>query len=147
MSDSLRPHGLCSPWNSPGQNTGVGSLSLLQGIFPRNQTRVSCIAGRFFTNWTMREVDWVTFTLGFPCGSTGKESACNAGDLGSTPGSGRSPGEGNGYPLQYSGLENSINCIVHRVTKSRTRLSDFYYGSWASIIFKASQNILVHSQG
>ena len=45
---------------------------------------------------------------GFPCGSGGKESACNAGDLGSVPGLGRSPGEGNGYPLQYSGLENSV---------------------------------------
>ena len=46
---------------------------------------------------------------GFPCGSVGKESACNAGDLGSVPGLGRSPGEGNGYPLQYSGLENSMD--------------------------------------
>ena len=96
MSDSLQPHGLYSPWNSPGQNTGVGSLSLLQGIFPtqglnpglphfrqilyqlshlgsprilewvaypfssgcswpRNWTRVSCIAGRFFTNWAIGE--------------------------------------------------------------------------------------------
>ena len=96
VSDSLRPPGLYSAWNSPGQNTGVGSLSLLQGIFPtqgsnsglphcgqilyqlshqgsprilewvaypfsrrsswpRNHTRVSCIAGRFFTNWAMRE--------------------------------------------------------------------------------------------
>ena len=96
MSDSLRPHGLYSPWNCPGQNTGMGRLSLLQGIFPsqgsnpgllhcrrilyqlshkrsprilervaypsssgssrpRNQTGVSCIAGGFFTNWTMRE--------------------------------------------------------------------------------------------
>ena len=96
MSDSLRPHGLYSPWSSPGQNTAMGSLSLLQGIFPtqgsipslphcrrilyqlshkgsprilgwvaypfcrgpsqpRNQTRVSCNAGRFFTNWAMRE--------------------------------------------------------------------------------------------
>ena len=96
MSDSLWPHGLYSPWNSPGQNTGVGSLSLLQGIVPtqvlnpgllhcrwilyqlshkespriwqwvtypfssgsswlRNQTGVSCIAGRFFTNWAIRE--------------------------------------------------------------------------------------------
>ena len=95
MSDSLRPHGLYSPWNSPGQNTGVGSLSLLQGIFPtqelnpglphcrwilyqlchqgsprilewviypfsrgssqpRNWTWVSCMAGRFFTNWAIR---------------------------------------------------------------------------------------------
>ena len=97
MSDSLWPHGLFSPWNSPGQNTRVGSLSLLQGIFPtqgpnpglphcrqilyqlshresprilewvaylsssgssqpRNWTGVSCIAGRFFTNWAIREV-------------------------------------------------------------------------------------------
>ena len=46
--------------------------------------------------------------LGFPCGSAGKESACNAGDLGSIPGLGRSPGEGKGYPLQYSGLENFL---------------------------------------
>ena len=94
MSSSLRPHGLCSPWNSSGQDTGVGSLSLLQGIFPtqrsnrgllhcrqilyqlshkgsptilewvaypfsrgssrpRNRTRVSCTAGRFFTNWVI----------------------------------------------------------------------------------------------
>ena len=50
----------------------------------------------------------------------GKESACNAGDLGSTPGLGRSPGEGNSYPLQYSGLENSMDCIVHGVAKSGT---------------------------
>ena len=57
-------------------------------------------------------------------GSDGKESACNAGDLGSIPGLGRSAGEGNGYSLQYSGLENSMDCIVHGVAKSRTRLSD-----------------------
>ena len=96
ISDSLWPRGLYSPWNSPGQNTGVGSLSLLQGIFPsqesnpglprcgqilyqlshkgsrrilewvaypfsrrsswpRNRTGVSCVAGRFFTNWAIRE--------------------------------------------------------------------------------------------
>ena len=101
MSNSLWPHGLYSPWNSPGQNTGVGSLSLLQGIFPtqesnpgllhcrwvlhqlshqgrprilewvtypfsrgsswaRNRTRVSCITGRFFTNWAIREAHIVT---------------------------------------------------------------------------------------
>ena len=53
--------------------------------------------------------------LGFPCGSAGKESTCNVGDLGSIPGLGRSPGEGKGYPLQYSGLENSVGlwgCFV-----------------------------------
>ena len=58
--------------------------------------------------------------LGFLCGSAGKESACNAGDLGSIPGLGRSPGEVKGYPLQYSGLENSMDCIVHGVAKSWT---------------------------
>ena len=50
--------------------------------------------------------------LGFPCGSAGKESASNVGDLGLIPGLKRYPGEGNGYPLQYSGLENSMDCIV-----------------------------------
>ena len=50
---------------------------------------------------------------GFPCGSAGKDSACHVGDLGLIPGLGRSLGEGNGYPLQYSGLENSMDCIVH----------------------------------
>ena len=59
---------------------------------------------------------------GFPGGSTGKESVCNAGDLGSIPGLGRSPGYGNGYQLQYSSLENSMDCIVHGVTESQTRL-------------------------
>ena len=58
--------------------------------------------------------------MGFPWGSVGKESTCNVGDLGLIPGLGRSPGEGIGYPLQYSGLENSIDCVVHGVAKSRT---------------------------
>ena len=49
--------------------------------------------------------------LGFPCGSDGKEFACNVGDPGSIPGLGRSPGEGKVYPLRYSGLENSMDCI------------------------------------
>ena len=53
----------------------------------------------------------------FPCGSAGEESTCNVGDLGSTPGLGRSLGEGKGYPLQYSGLENSMDYIVHGVAK------------------------------
>ena len=104
MSDSLLPHGLYSPWNSPGQNTGVGSVSLFWGIFPtqgsnlgvlhcrqilyqlshkgsprilewvaypfssgsfwpRNRTGVSCIAGRFFTNWAIREALMKTYLL------------------------------------------------------------------------------------
>ena len=59
--------------------------------------------------------------------SASKESACNVGDLGSIPGLGRSPGEGKGYAIQYSGLENSMNCIVHGVAKRQTQLSDFHF--------------------
>ena len=70
------------------------------------------------------------YPKGFPCGSDSKVSACNEGDLGSIPGSGRSPGEGNGNPLQHSCLENPMDrgawwATVHGVAKSRTRLSDF----------------------
>ena len=70
--------------------------------------------------------------LGFSDGSGGKESACNAGDLGSIPGLGRSPGEGNGNPLQYSCLENPMDreawwATVQGVAKSRTRLSDLTF--------------------
>ena len=69
---------------------------------------------------------------GFPGGSEVKASACHAGDLGSIPGSGTSPGEGNGNPLQYSCLENPMDrgawwAVVHGVAKSRTRLSDFTF--------------------
>ena len=62
--------------------------------------------------------------LGCPGGSAGKKSACNVGDLGLIPGLGRSSGEGKGYPLQYSGLENPMDSIVHGVAKSRTQLSN-----------------------
>ena len=65
--------------------------------------------------------------LGFPGGSAGKESSCNVGDLGSIPGLGRSPGEEKGYPLQYFGLENSVDCIVHGMTKSPAQLSDLRF--------------------
>ena len=72
--------------------------------------------------------------MGFPCASAGTESTCNVGDPGSILGLGRSPGEGKGYPLQYSGLENSIDCIVHGDTKSQTQLSDFHFTSWNSVV-------------
>ena len=67
--------------------------------------------------------------LGFPWGSAGKESTCDMGDLGSIPGLGRFPGEGKGYPLQYSGLENSMGSIVQGVTKSWTQLRAFHFTS------------------
>ena len=85
-----------------------------------------------FDSW-VRKICWrrdrlpTPVFLGFPCGSAGKESTCNVGDLGSIPELGRSPGEGKGYPLQYSGLENSMEYIVHGVTKSRTWLSHFHW--------------------
>ena len=56
-----------------------------------------------------------------------KSLPANAGDLGLIPGLGRSPGEGNSYPLQYSGLENSMNCMIHGVTKGQTQLSNFHF--------------------
>ena len=70
--------------------------------------------------------------LGFPNSSDGKESACSAGDLGSVPGLGRSPGEGTGYPPQCSCLENSMDrgawrAIVYKVTNSQTQLSHFHF--------------------
>ena len=70
--------------------------------------------------------------LGFLGGSAGKESACNAGNLGSISGLGGSPEEEKGYLLQYSGLENFMDCIVHGVAKSRTQLSDFHF--WSQVV-------------
>ena len=67
-----------------------------------------------------------TSSSGFSCGSAGKESASSVGDLGLIPGLGRSPEEGKGHPLQYSGQEDSRDCVVHGVTKSQTGLSDFH---------------------
>ena len=95
------------PCPPPGDlpDPGIKPASLMSPVF----------AGEFFTT--------------DPLVAQSEESACNAGDLGSIPGSGRSPGGGNGYPLQYSCLENSMDrgawwAAVHGVTKSRTRLSD-----------------------
>ena len=73
--------------------------------------------------------------LGFPDSSVGKESTCNAGDPGSIPGSGISGGEGIGYPLQYSGLGNSIDCIDHGVTKSQIQLHNFPLQDFSNICY------------
>ena len=85
------------------------------------------------TPWNSNTEGYINciFILGFAGGSDGKESACNAGDLDLTPGSGRVPGEGNGYPLKYSCLENPMDrgawqVTVHGVAKSWTILSDFH---------------------
>ena len=73
-------------------------------------------------------------SLAFPHSLVGKESACNAGDLGSIPGLGRSPGKGKDYPLQYSGLKNSMDYGVHGVAKSRTRRSDSHLALLGALI-------------
>ena len=93
----------------------------------------TCNAGRPQCNSWVRKIHWrrdrlpAPVFLGFPCGSVGKESDCNTGDLGSIPGLGRSPGEGKDCSLQYSGLENSMDCIVHGDAKSQTWLSNFHF--------------------
>ena len=66
---------------------------------------------------SLRFAKYLTGVQGFLCGSAGKESDCDTGDLGSIPGLGRSPGKGKGYPLQYFGLESSMDCTVHGVAE------------------------------
>ena len=126
----IEPRSLAFRWiilpsESPGKplNTGVGSLSLLQGNFLTQELN----PGLLHCSWILFQI-----SFGFPYSSVGKESACNAGDPGLIPGVVRSAGERTGYPLQYSGLENSMDCVVHGVAKSRTQLSDlslhFHFG-------------------
>ena len=76
---------------------------------------------------TPHNLSTILFPWGLPDGSAGKESPCNAGNLGLIPGLERAPGEGKGCPLLYSGLENPMDSMVHAVTKSQTRLSDFHF--------------------
>ena len=82
---------------------------------------------RFKESNTSKQKKHIIIESDFPCGSTGKESTCSVGDQGSIPGLGRSPGEGNGYPLQYSGLENSTDCIAHGIAMSWTQLNHFTF--------------------
>ena len=81
-------------------------------------------------------------SVGFSCGSAGKESTCNAGDLGLIPGFGRSPGEGKGYPLQYSGLENPMDCVVHGVANSWAKIRDFHFTEFS----ESNCHCLAHSK-
>ena len=85
----------------------------------------------------------------FPGGSHGKESSHNAGDPGLTPGLGRSPGEGNGYPPQYSCLENPMDrrtwgAIVHGVAKSQMRLNDFHFTQFSSVVPQPCPTLQLH---
>ena len=76
------------------------------------------LVSQFDTLTKVHDLHRVSSCMGFPGSSVGKESTCNAGDPRSIPGSGRSAGEGNGYPLQYSGLENSMDCVAQGVANS-----------------------------
>ena len=93
--------------------------------FPHN-LKYSIKARTLFskTHYILRHICLVE---GFPGGSAGKESTYNTGDLGLIPGLGRSPGEGKGHPLQYSGLQNPMDHTVHEVSKSRAQLNDFHF--------------------
>ena len=77
--------------------------------------------------WSLISLDTHSSLPGLPGSSAGEEFTCNAGDLGLISGLQKSPGEGKGYPLQYSGLESPMDCIVHEITKSLTQLSDFHF--------------------
>ena len=109
-------------------NTGVHvSLSILVTLVCMPSSGIARLYDAFeLWCWRRDRLPNPVF-LGFPCGSAGKESACNVGDLGLTPGLGRSPGEVKGYLLLCSGVENSMHCIAHGVAKSRTRLSELHF--------------------
>ena len=143
MSDSLRLHGLqpvrlLCPQNFPGKITGVGCHFLLHGIFLTQGSNSLCLLHWQEDSLLIHHLgspfafsNEFTYLFGdFPGGSDSKASAYNVGDPGSIPGLGRSPGEGNGNPLQSSCLENPTDvgtwqATVHGVTKSQTQLSNF----------------------
>ena len=97
----------------------------VMGLFSHtNVAKILKWVGRIIHDWYWSVLSaFMWNSVGFPGGSAAKESACNVGDLGLIPGLGRSPGEGKGYPLQHSGLENSMDCIIHGVAKSQTWLT------------------------
>ena len=99
---------------------------LVKNLPAMQETRFDSWVGKICWRWDRLPTP---VFLGFPCGSVGKGSACNAGDLASIPGLERSPEEGKVYPFQYSVLENSKDCIVHGVAKSQTWLSNFHFTS------------------
>ena len=129
VSDTATPRTVAcqaslSPWDFPGKTTGVGWHSLLQRIFPTQGSNLALPhcrqtlyhlshQGSMFIGKQLlkgiREKQQQQIIMDFPGGSDGKASACNAGDPGSTPGLGRSPGEGKCYPLQYLCLENPMD--------------------------------------
>ena len=104
-----------------------------QDLESSNKASSSCVFVKPHGSSLLVNYAWLVI-LGHPWWLSHKESTCQTGDLGLIPELGRSPGEGKGYPLQYSDLENSIDCTVHGVTESRTRLSNFPFHFHKSII-------------
>ena len=129
------PANLCQLPSSTVQEEGAGKLLKLSRSVFVEMLGWEALKALFLLPYTCRPTmeDYLRNSGSyFPGGSEVKASACNAGDLGSIPGLGRYPGEGNGNPLQYSCLENPMGggawwATVHGVTKSRTRLSDFTF--------------------
>ena len=148
-------HSLGFPGGSAGKEStcNAGDLSLILGLgrstregnnYPFQYSGLENSMDFIVHGVTKSDTtEWLS--LGFPDDSAGKESSCNTVDLGSIPGLGKSPGEGKGYPLQYSGLENSMDHVVHWITKSWTWLSDFYFTSLLACRFsveKSADNLI-----
>ena len=112
-------------WKYQNINPSQSPINILCINTPSKQASIHLQCRRTWVQFLGQKTHWrrdrllAPVFLGFPGGSAGKEYACNAGDLGLVPGLGRSPGEGKGYPLQYSGLENSMEKGAWRVAKSR----------------------------
>ena len=129
---SFKVHQSLDPPVAEGSDYQGGTwASTGQEIVPRRELRAFPVPEpeASFAESLPSEEDRIWSNEDIPGGSDGEESTCNAGDLGSIPGLGRSPGEGNGYPLQYSCLQDSTDrgawqATVHGVAKSRTQLSD-----------------------
>ena len=120
------------------RNYAMKSVLILP--FPRSGSWSTEKIRSLFSKWYYQNLN----PGSFPGGPAGKESARNAGDLSSIPGPGRSPGEGNSYAFQYSGLENSMDCIVDGVTRSQTQLSEFHF-QWNSEL--VPEHWVIHSGG
>ena len=125
-------------WNIHGGGRSWGSSSLIFIPAPLSRGEEGFLSllsfdeqghcvGLFYDAYLCARLILLLTLLGLPHSSVGKESACNVGDPSWIWGLGRYPGEGNGYPLQYSGLETSMDCIGQGVAKSQTRLSDFHF--------------------
>ena len=134
---------------SGGQSTRASTSVLpmnIQGWFPSVLTcLISFLSkelSRVFSSTTIQKHQFFSAQPSFPGGSTGKESTCNAGELGLIPGLGRSPGEGNGYPLQYSGLENSQSMGLQRVRHDWATFKSFdlLYGPTLTSIYDFWKN-------